>query len=648
MLLNAISGQREYRLVHVCGTGGIGKTVLLREVEMRAAQREVEFLLIDGESAFYSPSQFTESLFFLLEEHGLLEGYSSRSISLAACLAALKVAAESRQIVLAVDSYEHVASLDNWFRRSVIEPLLPQVVVILAGRQSLKGEWVHSPAWRRMIKELHLKEFDYSQTASYLTKFQISQHHRETIWRFAKGHPLTLSLVAALPETSIAVMDKKDRQADEVFESVARRWLKEVNNPYLDDYIEAASILRKFDQAVLSYLMQTEPDNAVFFAFTELSFVKKTGAHWSLHELFRNFMAQDFKKRNGEKHGLISQRAIQYYMDRLMSSKRSATDFAELFYHIGNEKIKAAFFQDLTRKSYYVEKAEQADMEDVSTYFQKRKELSMENSVDFYEQDTAETITHFVSEAHNRKENELFFDLEDYKELGCEAFHLLRDDKEGEALGLSVVIPISADTIDYLKTKPVSRAYFRQLSAEELIEYHVEDRIAGWFIRMIDCLDPTDAEARSCLLHELFPLLLSGGRILVSTPLPFYQHLLHEFGFEEVPGATHYDYGKDQPSPTYLLDVRGHRIADYLRRLLEPVTKKPELSAATLFKFTEREQAIVELVLQGYQNGEIAKNLYVTEVTVKKHMTRILKKVQVRNRTQLVRKMMEMNALPFQ
>ena len=46
-----------------------------------------------------------------------------------------------------------------------------------------------------------------------------------------------------------------------------------------------------------------------------------------------------------------------------------------------------------------------------------------------------------------------------------------------------------------------------------------------------------------------------------------------------------------------------------------------------------REAAIIELVAEGWTNREIARHFWVTETTVKFHLTRIFRKLGVTNRT---------------
>lgn len=60
--------------------------------------------------------------------------------------------------------------------------------------------------------------------------------------------------------------------------------------------------------------------------------------------------------------------------------------------------------------------------------------------------------------------------------------------------------------------------------------------------------------------------------------------------------------------------------------------KEPEKSLGDL---TPREMEISKLVAEGKNNKEIGKELFITKGTVKNHLTRILSKLELRDRTQL-------------
>ena len=59
-----------------------------------------------------------------------------------------------------------------------------------------------------------------------------------------------------------------------------------------------------------------------------------------------------------------------------------------------------------------------------------------------------------------------------------------------------------------------------------------------------------------------------------------------------------------------------------------------------MFRLTPRELDVMRQVFNGLRNLEIAKRLFVSEITVKKHIQNIYAKVGVKNRTSLMNKVM--------
>jgi DNA-binding NarL/FixJ family response regulator/class 3 adenylate cyclase len=103
---------------------------------------------------------------------------------------------------------------------------------------------------------------------------------------------------------------------------------------------------------------------------------------------------------------------------------------------------------------------------------------------------------------------------------------------------------------------------------------------------------------------------------------------------------------KDVPPEQLIAGIRAVASGDALlapsvtRRVIEEFVRRPPDSVRTppanLAELTARELEVLKLIARGLSNAEIAKELVVSETTVKTHVAHVLMKLQLRDRVQAV------------
>jgi DNA-binding NarL/FixJ family response regulator len=134
--------------------------------------------------------------------------------------------------------------------------------------------------------------------------------------------------------------------------------------------------------------------------------------------------------------------------------------------------------------------------------------------------------------------------------------------------------------------------------------------------------------------------LLAGVRVLVLTTFD-----LDEYVYEALRAGASGFLLKDTPPADLLAAIRVVAAGDALlapavtRRLIAEFARRPEPSTVTpaaLAGLTDREREVLALVARGLTNAEIAGRLVVSVATAKTHVSRVLAKLQARDRAQLV------------
>jgi DNA-binding NarL/FixJ family response regulator len=132
-------------------------------------------------------------------------------------------------------------------------------------------------------------------------------------------------------------------------------------------------------------------------------------------------------------------------------------------------------------------------------------------------------------------------------------------------------------------------------------------------------------------IHQRYPWM----RILVLTTFDDDEYILQSLQA----GALGYLL-KSTPSDQVAAAIRNlHQGYSQLGPTIAPKVFAQLSSVSTVEQvdcpnFSEREQDVLSLIAQGKNNREIAQHLHLTEGTVKNHVTRILNRLDLRDRTQ--------------
>ena len=97
---------------------------------------------------------------------------------------------------------------------------------------------------------------------------------------------------------------------------------------------------------------------------------------------------------------------------------------------------------------------------------------------------------------------------------------------------------------------------------------------------------------------------------------------------------------KDTPSEEIAAAIRAvnlgytHLAPGMIAKVIANRIDRPEISLPPLAELTPRELEVLKLIAVGANNREIAQQLYISEGTVKNHVTNILNRLNLRDRTQ--------------
>ena len=128
------------------------------------------------------------------------------------------------------------------------------------------------------------------------------------------------------------------------------------------------------------------------------------------------------------------------------------------------------------------------------------------------------------------------------------------------------------------------------------------------------------------------------ARVLILTTFD-----LDEYVYEALRAGASGFVLKDDPPEQLLAAIRTVAAGDALlspavtRRVIREFTRVPRVTPpAGVADLTEREREVFRLIVEGLSNAEIGEQLFISDTTVKTHVTHVLQKLELRDRVQAV------------
>lgn len=332
-LVGFASGEGPLAL-HLHGLPGIGKTQLLQALaeRLRDEAPDVAIVAVDAGEVEPSPAGLTA---------WLAPGASDPTD------AARAVSAAGRRVLLVIDRYETFRLIDTWLRQVLVPALGENVRVLLAGRAPPRPAWLIAPGWSGNLATLELGPLSRDVALAYLAAHGIEPAVAATLERIAAGHPLALSMAAALAGAGGHVAAAGIAAAPgALVDHLAELFLEDVPDPTTRRVLQAACLVRTVTAPLVEAMLPDVAPEDALARLRALPFVRPTA------------------------HGLVVDDAVRAALDRALAAtdpllraehRRAAADAiarqvraatraelwrttADVLYLLENPHLREAFF----------------------------------------------------------------------------------------------------------------------------------------------------------------------------------------------------------------------------------------------------------------------------------------------------------------
>jgi hypothetical protein len=299
----ALSGNdAPFAVLHLHGPGGIGKTALLDIFATLAQGAGARVVRIDGRDLIAAPASFIATLRASIDVPDGDEPIRS-----------------AERLVLLVDSYEALASLDDWVRATLLPRLPATALTVIAGRTPPAAPWREDPAWHDLLRVVTLRNLDPDDARGYLDAHGVPAALQDRLLQVSHGHPLALSLLAELAARGDAA--PLDPLTADLVGVLLRRFVDTIPSGPQRRALEVCALARVTTESLLRAVLGDEPAHDLFRGLLELSFVEAGPDGLFPHDLARDVLDKDLRWRDPDAYRSVFRKVAGYIHTRLKSSR---------------------------------------------------------------------------------------------------------------------------------------------------------------------------------------------------------------------------------------------------------------------------------------------------------------------------------------
>jgi hypothetical protein len=260
------------------------------------------------------------------------------------------------------DTFERVASLGGYLRRTVLPSLPESARVIVAGRGRPEDAWFRG-GWEAVTAELELAALPEPDGLELLRARGMATEQAQTVVKWAEGSPLALSLAATTAASDPAWSPTRSLERPELLEELIRRLTDEdVAGPHLPT-IGAAAIARVTTPELLRDAVPGCDPQAEFEWLASRNTTEPLGEGIAYHDLVARTLGTVVRRRSPELERDLRRRIADHLYERALETGKLMLSID--LSHLVEDPIVRAGFSWGGSAAYHLEGVRPEDADEI-------------------------------------------------------------------------------------------------------------------------------------------------------------------------------------------------------------------------------------------------------------------------------------------